>query len=562
MAANQDTIIDILRTWQNTETGLPLNTQEDTGNSTSTALNNGEVFYGPWTRRTAPEMLMSPYSDQNFTFYAQFANTELSTVPGTPVYTAGSAAGIDSSISYAYTTGIYVPRRLIIAREWYRIVIVNDSGSNMTDLRFQTSIGTFDSLQSKLNSTLALDADCNVTRSIITGQDPDNNYMNVSVNRDQHLNVNLPSEQFGNKLISSDREVFGTVPTLTRIAQVRADFSQSLANNRVTTSTTGSGSVTQGSGKVTVSSGTDATASARLDSTDTVRYAPGREIYSIFTAAFTTPTDSASFQRTGLFDDNNGFFIGYEGTSFGITLRSGGSDTTTAQASFADDTLTGDPTSDFIRSKVPEALDPTLYNIYRIRFGWLGAAAVFFEIMSPEGTWVTFHTIQYPNTATVPHILSPNLSLRSEVGKTSSDSTDLQILTSSWDAGIVDNASSYELSVVNGNNYVTANVSNQVISSTVYTVSTGRYLHMTSLIVSVENTSTLLTGTLNIRDGNGGTIILPITIPVATNQSNGSANIQITFPVSVVFSTAVYAQLAIGTVTYSIMFVGYEASYP
>ena len=58
----------------------------DSPNSTDVPLANGAVFYGPWTKRSAPELLMSGYSDQNFTWYAQFATTELSTTPATPVF--------------------------------------------------------------------------------------------------------------------------------------------------------------------------------------------------------------------------------------------------------------------------------------------------------------------------------------------------------------------------------------------------------------------------------------------------------------------------------------------
>jgi len=153
----------------------------DEDNSTSTPLNAGEVFYGPWTRRQCPEILVSPYADQDFSWYVQFANTELSTTLGQPVYTAGTAAGIDSSLKYDYEAGVTfgTPRRLIMGREWYRVVAVNTSGSNMTAFRLQTSLGQFNKLEFKLDSNIPLDSDAYLTRSVNTGLNPNNMYENT-----------------------------------------------------------------------------------------------------------------------------------------------------------------------------------------------------------------------------------------------------------------------------------------------------------------------------------------------------------------------------------------------
>lgn len=152
----------------------------DEANSTSTPLNNGEVFYGPWTERTGPDIIVAPYADQDFTWYVQFANTELSSTLGVPVYTAGTSAGIDSSLRYDYVAGetLGTPRRLIVGRQWYRVVAVNNSGSNMTAFRLQTSLGDYDKLEYRLNSDIPLDADSILTRSVNIGLDPNNVYVN------------------------------------------------------------------------------------------------------------------------------------------------------------------------------------------------------------------------------------------------------------------------------------------------------------------------------------------------------------------------------------------------
>ena len=152
----------------------------DLGNSTDVPLADGEIFYGPWTRRTCPEILVAPYADTNFQLYVQFANTELSTTIGVLSYNAGTAAEIDSSLLFEYEAGVTLgtPRRLIFGREYYRIVVRNNSGSDMTALRVQTSLGDFDKLEVRLSSSLPLDSDALVVRSVQTGLSPNDEYVN------------------------------------------------------------------------------------------------------------------------------------------------------------------------------------------------------------------------------------------------------------------------------------------------------------------------------------------------------------------------------------------------
>lgn len=243
----------------------------------------------------------------------------------------------------------------------------------------------------------------------------------------------------------NDVDTFGAGVSHSRISQLNANFSQPLANNDVTSTVTASGTVTQANGSVTIATGTTATSSASLATNTVLSYSPGREAYAVFTAAFTTPTSAASSQRIGLYNTANGFFIGYNGLNFSIGYRQNSSDVFTNQTSFNEDTLQGNINSRFTRQGVPEAINPALKNIFRVRFGWLGVAPIKFEILSPDGDWVLFHTIRYPNTAVPPHIYSTALPITAEAIKTASDATNLQISSSSWDAGIVD-ASGVDLS--------------------------------------------------------------------------------------------------------------------
>jgi hypothetical protein len=256
-------------------------------------------------------------------------------------------------------------------------------------------------------------------------------------------------DQFGGRITSDtswglrvrtpqDTETFGAGINHARISQVSANFSQSLTFNDVTQTVTSTGTIAAANGSATLATGTSTSSTAKLNSNTTLSYTPGREAYAVFTAAFTTPTNANSYQRIGLYDTSNGFFVGYSGTSFGVTWRQNGVDTFTALTSANEDTLSGQVNSFFTRGGVPEAIDPTKKNIYRIRFGWLGAAPIRFEVMSPDGRWARFHVIRYPNTAINPSLYSISIPVTAEVSKTTSNATNLQLSTSSWDAGVVD----------------------------------------------------------------------------------------------------------------------------
>ena len=165
----------------------------------------------------------------------------------------------------------------------------------------------------------------------------------------------------------------------------------------------------------------------------TVSYRPHAEVYAAFTCIFTAGV-ADSYQRIGIYDSNNGFFIGYEGTSFGVTIRKAASDTTTARASFNLDTLTGASGSKYTRAGVPETLDPTKDNLYRIRYGWLGAAPIIFEVLSPDGGWVPFHIIRHPNTNAATTINDPDLPITLDAQKTAG-ATNITMSTACWAAG-------------------------------------------------------------------------------------------------------------------------------
>lgn len=236
----------------------------------------------------------------------------------------------------------------------------------------------------------------------------------------------------------SQQEIFGQIVTASRTNQVTAGFFKinTTPADFATITTSGGGTATSGSGKAFFQTGTAGTASTTAISTANISYTPGYEIYSIFTLTFTTPTNASSAQYGGLWDTiAEGFYVGYNGTTFGTSVMTGGVQSFTNRTAWNGDLLDGNSQSKFTRAGVPEAINFTYLNLFRIRFGWLGAAPILYEVCSPDGQWVTFHTILEPNTTANTSIRNPNLPISIVVNKTSSDSTNLAMSCACWAAG-------------------------------------------------------------------------------------------------------------------------------
>lgn len=208
---------------------------------------------------------------------------------------------------------------------------------------------------------------------------------------------------------------FGAVAVAQRSNQAEASFIASgTIGNLITVANTGSGASDWGSttpGMATFSTGATNPSTAKGTTLTTVTYRAGEEVYAYFTASFTTGVAS-TFQRVGLTDEAEGFFMGYEGTSFSASVITGGAVTSVSQASWNVDTCTGQVGSKFTSGGVAVALDPTKINLYRIRFGWLGIGPAEFEIMSPDGIFVLVHQIKYPNSQNTPSVRTPNLPMK------------------------------------------------------------------------------------------------------------------------------------------------------
>jgi hypothetical protein len=243
------------------------------------------------------------------------------------------------------------------------------------------------------------------------------------------------------RLLSGATDSFGHVITGEINNDVDVQFYRSTSgsdlSNIITETEANGGTASQSGGMATFATTTTASSRAKGVSLVPVVYTAGAEVYIIFTAAFPTATGgTGSYRRIGLYNDfTDGFFIGYETTdTFGVTILKGGSATTTLKANFSNDTLVGGASSLFTRSGTPEAIDLTKLNVFRIRFGWVGSAPIEFEVLAPDGAWVTFHTIKQPNLAALPSINTADLYATCDVFTGTSGNAQ-SILSNCWGAG-------------------------------------------------------------------------------------------------------------------------------
>jgi hypothetical protein len=213
-------------------------------------------------------------------------------------------------------------------------------------------------------------------------------------------------------------------------------FQYNIATDDVVVDTEASGTVTQGDSMATLQTGTGDFAYADIHSKKSLRYLPGHEAAVHFTALFTasgTPGRQVGVAGTkqycGVFTDLDGYFMGFDGEQFFVARRKGGQDFQTFQADFNQDKLDG-------VGKSLYGIDLSKLNVFRIRFGWLGAAVISFEVMRPAGDWLEFHRLITPGMLDAPTSGNPVLPMRFF---TDNNDTGQNIImrTASWNGAIL-----------------------------------------------------------------------------------------------------------------------------
>ncbi len=236
-----------------------------------------------------------------------------------------------------------------------------------------------------------------------------------------HLNTKTPNVPVN---------IFATVPSAEKqcYCALRVDYG---INTRIITPfTANGGTVTADESRVVMQTGTDPNGRAGFYTNKRLRYLNSFGGQVDFTSVFDSEPQADSHQIIGLGDDQDGFFVGYNGLDFGVMRRRDGVDFWTYEDEFNGD------------GALRALWDKSLGNIYRIDFQWLGYGFIVFFVEDPKALrrqqftpYALIHAIEYPNTSELTHTLNPTTPIYAEV-KNFGNTTNVTLRTPSASASL------------------------------------------------------------------------------------------------------------------------------
>lgn len=201
----------------------------------------------------------------------------------------------------------------------------------------------------------------------------------------------------------SNQSAFGTLETSELSPVLDLDFTYGINSQTGVSTVSGVGAtVDTNASRLRVQSGTGAAGSATFNSRRVVKYRAGQGTTARFTAIFATGAVNNT-QVIGMGNTVDGYFFGYNGTTFGLCHRLSGVDTWTAQTAWNGDKADGTGASAFNWNK-------QFGNVCMIKYPYLGYGDVTFYVQdSVTAKWILVHTIRYANTTATVQLSNPDL---------------------------------------------------------------------------------------------------------------------------------------------------------
>jgi hypothetical protein len=208
---------------------------------------------------------------------------------------------------------------------------------------------------------------------------------------------------------ASNQSAFGTLESNELTPAIQGDFVYGL-NTQIwnTGITSGTGAtIDTTSGLLRIQSGTNSAGYAYITTRKIAKYRAGQGNVARFTPLFTTGVaNNIQLWGVGTIASNapyDGYFFGYNGTSFGIVHYARGTPTWTAQGSWNGDKCDGSGGTSF-------TYDPTKGTPAMIKYPYLGFGDILFFLQIPSsGKWTLVHTIRYANTVTTTQLSNPSM---------------------------------------------------------------------------------------------------------------------------------------------------------
>lgn len=206
---------------------------------------------------------------------------------------------------------------------------------------------------------------------------------------------------------------FGDLVVAEKSPVVQMDFVYGIHPQLSTYTTTNSGRVAAENGLLIVESSTTVNGTATFFSKNPARYRAGQGITARFTVIFTTGV-AQSTQTIGMSDNGDGYFFGYNGTSFGILHKNRSVEAWYPQSTWNGDKADGTGPSGF-------NWDTTKGNVVQIVYPYLGFGNIkFFVQDNATSRFILVHTIRYNNTYTQTQLSNPSLKFKAYVGNNGS----------------------------------------------------------------------------------------------------------------------------------------------
>lgn len=219
----------------------------------------------------------------------------------------------------------------------------------------------------------------------------------------------IPVEMSGSSV-----SAFGDLITAENTPLIQYDFVyQSTINPQTMIHTVANGAtVDTNTSRLRVQTGTNPAGSAEHQSTRVARYRAGQGNTARFTYAWTNNAANST-HIVGMANVSagvtaiDGYFFGYNGTTFGILHRLSGSNFWTAQTAWNVDVCDG---SNSDSNPSGFNWNKTFGNVMMIRYPYLGYGDIKFFVLNPNnGTWILCHVIKYANTSALVQLSNPGL---------------------------------------------------------------------------------------------------------------------------------------------------------
>ena len=213
----------------------------------------------------------------------------------------------------------------------------------------------------------------------------------------------------------SNVSAFNDLVTVQHTPVVQLDFVFGINTQTGTTSIVTTGVADTNASRLRLQSGVGAAGAATFLSQRIARYRAGQGMMARFTGAWSSAAANST-QVVGVGNTQVGYFFGYNGTAFGLSIRNGGVDGWVAQTAWNGDKCNGTGPSGF-------NWNPTFGNVMMVRYPFLGYGAITFWVENPTtGAWILCHTIQYPNTTASVQVSNPSFPFFANVVNTGNTS--------------------------------------------------------------------------------------------------------------------------------------------